>query len=201
MKSQVAKDRLKRGICEIWNKTRENIDDNIFRGHTRSISTDVEDLIAKYISDVLEKEVFIFIDTSVRVDNKTHRPDLLIVKDDKVVALLEIKSNMGWCRDAKKVIDEELVNRDKAFRGTGTIECKFSGTDKESKNVIYDGDVKLFLIALTAQNGGSQEKTDKNKTYARKRRVSHYLLFNKWYDKLEDRDIDAFAEELLSLPL
>ena len=41
---------LKNGIRDIWEKTRNNIEANIIRGHSRSISTDVEDMIALFIS-------------------------------------------------------------------------------------------------------------------------------------------------------
>lgn len=105
---------------------------------------------------------------------------------------------MGWCRNAQKVIDEELVNRHQAFCNRGNIECKFSSI-YERKAVHYDDKAKLFLIALISQNGGKPEQIDRNKAYATSKGASHYLLFDGWYDSLIDRDIDEFVGELLSL--
>lgn len=190
-------DDLKEGIKNIWVETRKNIATNIIRGHSRSISTDVEDQIALFISKVLDNKVKIFIAPSITIDGKTYRPDLLVVRDNKVIALVEIKANMGWCRNASSVIDQELVNRHKVFSGK-EIECKFSITGK-SEMVRYDESVNLYLIALTSANGGKSEDNDNNKTYANGKGVKHYILFNGWYDKLETRDIDEFIKDLYKI--
>ena len=156
---------LKNGIRDIWEKTRNNIEANIIRGHSRSISTDVEDMIALFISKEFDNKVKIFIDPSITISSKTYRPDLLVIRNGKVIALVEIKANMGWCRDASNVIEGELVTLQKVFSDAGQIECKFSIT-KTSETVSYDDNVKLYLIALTSENGGKLEA--ENKAYAKK---------------------------------
>ena len=128
---------LKNGIQDIWEETRNNIASNIIRGHSRSISTDVEDMIALFISKEFDNKVKIFIDPSITIRSKTYRPDLLVIRNDEVIALVEIKANLGWCRDASIVIEEELVTRQKVFSEAGQIECKFSIT-KTSETVSLD---------------------------------------------------------------
>lgn len=184
---------LKNGIRDIWEETRNNIASNIIRGHSRSISTDVEDMIALFISKEFDNKVKIFIDPSITISSKTYRPDLLVIRNDKVIALVEIKANLGWCRDASIVIEEELVTRQKVFSEADQIECKFSIT-KTSETVSYDDNVKMYLIALTSENGGKLEA--ENKAYAKKHGVNHYILFNGWYNNLEPREIDDFIKDL-----
>ena len=191
-------DDLKERIKNIWKETRNNIEDNIIRGHSRSISTDVEDQIAWFIYKVLYDKVKIFIDPSITIDGQTYRPDLLVVRDKKVIALVEIKANMGWCRNASSVIEKELEERHSVFSKKEEIECKFSITET-SKIVNYDKSVKLYLIALTSANGGKLEDNNNNKAYAERHGVKHYILFDGWYDKLETRDIDDFINDLQNI--
>ena len=193
MQQKDSVEELKNGIRDIWEKTRNNIETNIIRGHSRSISTDVEDMIALFISKEFDNKVKIFIDPSITISSKTYRPDVLVIRNGKVIALVEIKANMGWCRDASSVIDEELVIRQKVFSTAGQIECKFSIT-KTSETISYDDNVKLYLIALTSENGGKLEA--ENKAYAKKHGVNHYILFDGWYDNLEPREIDDFIKDL-----
>ena len=188
---------LKSRIKKIWTQTRTNISENIKRGHTRSISTDVEDSIALFISAVLDNKVSIYIDPSISVGGKTHRPDLLIVKDGTIIALVEIKANMGWCREAKTVIDNEIVDKHVLFSKEKTLKCKFS--NEELTEVEYKKDAALFFIALTAQNGGEEEQIQNNISYALSKGVNHYLLFDGWYDTLKNRDIEKFADALCKL--
>ena len=187
---------LKDNISKVWTETKENIGENIFRGHTRSISSDVEDAIAVFTSSVLENKFEIYIDSSVTVNKKTNRPDFLIIKDGKVVALAEIKSNMGCCRNATDTINK-IYEMNERFKNAGTIECKFS--NQESRTVKYSKDTKLLLIALTSQNGGKTASIMKNINYAKSKDINHFLLFNGWYDNLTNRDIDQYVSKLNEL--
>lgn len=90
MDTQKAIEILKNDVCNVWKSTRKTSSENIFRGHTRSISTDVEDRIAEFISIVLDRKVDLYLDPSIHIDGKTYRPDLLVVRDDNVIAMLEI---------------------------------------------------------------------------------------------------------------
>lgn len=125
---------------------------------------------------------------------KNNRPDLLVINEkNEVVAMIEIKSNMGWCRNAKDVIDNIVAN-DKKFQEVGMLRCEFSRED--SQIVTYKDNVKLFLIALTESNCSSK-KHQLNKVYAKTIKVSQFNLFSGWYDHLEDCEIEEFASELL----
>lgn len=187
---------LKNGINKVWSETRGELRTNVYRGRSRSISTDVEDLIGLFVSDIFDNQVDILIDSSIHID-AIHRPDILVVRDRRVIAMIEVKTQMGWCRDASDVIDCEILKMHEIFCNKKEISCKFSG-DK-TQNIIYDENVKLFLVALTSQNGANSEQHEKNVTYARSKGVSHYVLFDGWYSEMHDKEIRDFAQALMKL--
>lgn len=197
MESKTAVEQLKNSIKDAWTTTRTAPRGNIKRGHTRSLSTDVEDQVAAFVSDILGEGYELYIDSSVYI-KQTHRPDLLVVKDRKAVALIEIKSQMGWCRDVSGVIENEILRMHKAFSEQGEITCKFS-TDKSSELINYEENVKCFLVSLTSQNGGNDQQMKANKDNAAKQGVLFHVLFDGWYDDLQEKDVYQFAEMISKL--
>lgn len=88
-------EKLKSEIKYAYNETKKTLGDNIYRGHSKAISSDIEDGIALFISR-LQPSCKIFLDPSIHIDRKTHRPDLLVINNkNEVIAMVEIKANMG----------------------------------------------------------------------------------------------------------
>ena len=189
---------LKKSINQVLLDTKKVLNFNITRGHTRSISSDIEDHTAIFISKILKQKFNLYLDPSIKTEDKTHRPDLLIVNEaQEVVAMIELKANMGYCRDASEVIDK-MLQVDKLFSNEKELVCKFSGTNDERKVVKYSKNVKLFLISFTEDNC-SLKNHAKNKKYANANNISHFNLFSGWYDNLVEKDIDDFIIELVKL--
>lgn len=190
---------------------------NIKRGHMRSISTDVENIVAMFISKILGKGFNIYIDPTISIKSKedekkrAHRPDILIIKNGHVIALIELKTNMGFCRKVKEIEDviDKITKMDEIFSVKENIECMFSKYDddgnaaaeKEKDEVDYKKEnVKKFLIALTSSNGPKNEISFKNRNYAKEKNVKHYILFDGWYGRLVPRDdLDSFKDDLLKI--
>lgn len=187
---------LKNRIFGIYKSTQEPLNNNIYRGHLRSISTDIEDSIAVFISNLLPETYCLILDPSFYVDGKNNRPDLLIVNDkQEVIAMIEIKANMGWCRDAQWVLKDMVENNNK-FISAKMLLCEIS--NGENKEVSYGSNVPMFLISLTDGNC-SESKHEANKKTADELGIKHYLLFSGWYGGLKDKDIVFFANDILSL--
>lgn len=193
MDVRTAIDETKKYIYKSYESTQEKIGPNIYRGHLRALSTEIEDAIALFVTNVLPN-CKAFLDPSIYLDGTNNRPDLLIVNEyDDVIAMIEIKSNMGWCRNAKSVIDN-IMNNDLKFRNVGKLKCEFSR--EESQTIYYGEKVKLFLIAFTDGNCSTKNHIA-NKEYAKTTKVQQFNLFSGWYGKLENCEIREFAEELL----
>ena len=186
---------LKNYIATEFANTKKAIRHNLHRGHLRSLSTEIEDGIAAFLSDIIPADYQIYVDASVRVGSKTHRPDILIVDNKGTVrALVEVKTNMGWCRDASAEIDKILFKHSEMI-SSGTITCKFS--NEASATVAYTANVPVFLISFTNENCGTS-KHIANRNVANARNVKYFCLFSGWYgDKLDDADIRDFAAEIL----
>ena len=186
-------DELKEYVKQAYNSTAKKIAHQIYRGHLRSISTDIEDGIALFVSKLLPNHK-ILIDPSIKVASKTHRPDIMVVNEkDEVVAVIEIKANMGWCRDASNVV-EHIVDCDNIFKQANTLTCAIS--NQPSHTVLYPSNVKLFLIALTQGNCSAGRHTE-NKKYATSNNISYFNLFNGWYNSLTNAEIASFIAELV----
>jgi len=184
---------LKNYIYLSYKTTSEKIGPNIYRGHLRSLSTEIEDGIALFITNLFP-EYKVFLDSSIYIEGKNNRPDLLVVdENNNAVAMIEIKANMGWCRNAERVIDDLIANDDK-FIKERSLYCIFSR--EEGQTITYEDNVKLFLIALTDGNCSARNHSA-NKAYAVTREVHQYNLFSGWYGELFDCEIAEFAAELL----
>ena len=184
---------IKKYIYDSYAETCKKIGVNIFRGHLRVLSTEIEDSIALFISNIMPNHK-VFLDPSIYIEEKNNRPDLLVVNENnEVVAMLEIKSNMGWCRNAKDVIDDIVTNNEK-FKTAFTLRCEFSR--EQSQTVTYKDNVKLFLIALTDGNCSIRQH-QLNKAYAKTTNVLQFNLFSGWYDCLKNCEIEEFSKELL----
>lgn len=193
MKTEEAIQGLKSYIETAYAKTMEPIAPAIVRGHLRSISTDIEDGIALFVSHILPEGYRLMLDPSIHVGGVNNRPDLLVVDESNAVrAMIEIKANMGWCRNASSVLDD-IVSNDVKFKSQGSICCEFSRGD--SITVSYGDGVKLFLIALTDGNC-PEKKHIANKAYADSVGVHQYNLFSGWYGGLAPLEAETFAAEL-----
>ncbi|PKK98662.1 MAG: hypothetical protein CVV57_05615 [Tenericutes bacterium HGW-Tenericutes-2] len=187
-------EKLKKHISNIYLSTGNKIGDNIYRGHLRTISTDIEDGIAIFISDILPGEYKIFLDSSIHIGGKKNRPDLLVVdSNNNVKAMVEIKANMGWCRNASMVIDDIILS-DIMFKTHKNLTCEFSR--EENQKIFYGENVKLFLVAFT-DNNSSLKNHVANKLYASKFDVFQFNLFTGWYDSLSNCEIEEFGKELV----
>lgn len=186
---------LKNYIETIYTDTNKQLKTNIYRGHSRSISTDIEDAIAIFISDILpEDEYKILSDPSIYINHKNHRPDLLVInKNNEVTLLIEIKANMGWCRDASNVLND-MIKNDSIFKREIQLKCEFS--KKEAITVLYKNP-KLLLVALTDGNC-SKEKHLKNKDYAKSINIYQFNLFSGWYGNLSNNEISDFYDFIIN---
>lgn len=194
MKTEEAVQELKSYIEASYAKTMEPLAPGIVRGHLRSISTDIEYGIALFVSHVLPEGYKLLLDPSIHVDGVNNRPDLLVVDESNAVkAMIEIKANMGWCRNASGVLDD-IVSNDAKFKSQGRLSCEFS--KEETIEVFYGEGVKLFLVALTDSNC-TEKKHIANKAYANSVGVHQYNLFSGWYGGLTPLEVETFAAELL----
>jgi len=111
MKIKAEKDLIKHIIKTYREARRTKFANNkIFRGRSHSISSIIEDLFAHYLTQNIKCDQ-IYIDQPLKIEGikgKNIYPDLVIVKNDKIIALLDLKTDLGWKR-------KELFNLAKKY--------------------------------------------------------------------------------------
>ncbi len=181
------------GIKQEYEELKKPLGANIIRGHIPSASAIAENQLAIMISKAVP-ECRLILDTSIYVNKKNHRPDLMIIDGgNNVVAMIEVKSNMGYCRWADNVIDS-MTENDTAFKNEKTLICQFSG-DQQNMEIFYGSDVKLFLVAVSGENCNEKYHIH-NKEYAKQNNVEYYILFDGWYNDLKRKEINDFLSEI-----
>lgn len=192
---------LKNNVIKIYKDVCTPLSDKILRGHSRSISTDIEDKIAIFIHKLLPN-YDIYIDSSIFVDHKIHRPDILLVKDEVVKAVIEIKSILGFNRDASNDIDKLDDNR-KLFANVKETICTFSNYQSDSKrnakNIQFTNETKYLFIVFASENC-SKKQHNLNREYAKEKNICYYILFDGWWGReLIPLNIKDFCEEILNI--
>ena len=172
-------------------KLHEMAEQGIIRGHRTAMSATIEDNIALLIKNVLPDNYKIFIDPSITINKKTYRPDIMIINNKQhVKAMLEIKANIGYCRNAKKEL-KKLENKHKKFYKCTKLKCSLS-----EKEVIYSKNTKCFFIVYSSDNCGDKENHEINKLYAKNLNIPYLVLFDGWYNNSTNRDIETFIKEI-----
>ncbi len=185
-------------ITELKNEISEKYKNDIYfdnskiiRGHRICMSSYIENAIATFISKILPEHT-IFLDSTIRMNRG--RPDLLVInKDNKVVAYIEIKSKMGYCPNAENDL-KKMVRYNNEFKSKEKINCMFS--EIGYKEVSYGEEVKLFFISLSSDLCNRHEL---NRKYAENLGINYYTLFSGNYDKLKNKDIDNFYKKIVEL--
>lgn len=191
---------LKHNISKEYKKKLNDIkkmedDSKIIRGHISPMSTAIENAIALFVQNITNKRYKIFLDSSISIPSskgrsKTYRPDLLLVDSkNRVKAMIEIKSNMGYCRDINQTISK-LNKLHKIFLKEKNLNCSFSQLENKIPVTYCVPNKNLFLVTFTSQNDGGKSK--KNKELAR----NIFMLFENWYDNPQNQDIKIFADRI-----
>lgn len=135
-KQYIEMNELKKKIIKLRNelesfykeKSKIDFNSNVIRGHVWPISYEFEDKFTNILSEIFKDNDYMFY-TDFSLEKR--RPDILITKKNQVVALIELKANLGWCRDwnkkdNKRSIKNEINEKLKVLRDNNSssiIKC------------------------------------------------------------------------------
>lgn len=75
----------------------------IYRGESRSISSQTEDLFARYLADILPDDTTLYINQIITSGAKASRyrvkPDVIVARGKQIVALFDLKMDLGYHRN------------------------------------------------------------------------------------------------------
>ena len=132
------------------------INKKVSRGRSHSISSAVEDLFACYLASNIKCD-HIYTDQPISVPGVDRQvyPDLVIVRNNRIVALIDLKMDMGWNRGGLYTLCKKHYNRINKIRGK---ECRLrEGVSKKQHSYIIG---KKTTISGTTTTTIGQTKSD-----------------------------------------
>ena len=173
----------------------DGLNSQIIRGHIPAISFIVENEITLFLNKIMKKGYLFFIDCTIG----EHRPDLIIVneKTNQCELIIEIKSNMGYCRNIKTQIKKYLEQIEWLENNCKIIYYQYIDGDRKKyeKHIEKSRNIKMILISLTSHNC-SNENHNINKKELENVEIKYFNLFDGWYNDLKENEINQLIEWL-----
>jgi hypothetical protein len=140
-------DRYERSRTPLWQHSK------IKRGESRSISSEVEDLLAFYLASRLPSLDEVFINQPMTVAGQPRfKPDLVFCRDKQIGALLDVKIDLGWKR---KEFESMLQDTDAHIQALRGQMCSFrvkDGSRIGGMNLPVSQSAKYFFVILSDCN-------------------------------------------------
>ncbi len=154
----------------------------IKRGRSRSISSEAEDLLAFYLVENCRCIDRIRIDQAVSLPkegdeprNPTFYPDIMIVRDNRIDAMIDVKTDIGWARG--KLPDVARKHFRTAMRAQGRPCVLTDGEDKSRESFTFAEDVTYDIVLISAKNLGSKSLgSDPLKGFAQRATTELFVL-------------------------
>ncbi|MFM7015672.1 MAG: hypothetical protein ACKOX3_05020 [Bacteroidota bacterium] len=154
-----------KGIAELYVKARQTTfpANNIRRGKSHSISSQVEDFFALYISTMVSDDTKIYIDQPISFKlngkSKTIYADVAIIKDNKIQQVWDLKTDLGWKRDSFVQFCKDKIELVKGARNQ-TAKLK-DGQNKAQQTLAFSNDMTFNIVVVSLTNI-SKSKGDLN---------------------------------------
>ncbi|MEI8278794.1 MAG: hypothetical protein WCG87_03465 [Bacteroidota bacterium] len=145
-----------KSIVELYRKARLTFfpAGNIKRGKSHTISSQVEDLFALYISDIVNSKIEILIDQPISFSHnnvsKTIYADIAMIKDDLIYQIWDIKTDLGWKRD---IFPQFCKDKDELVNSIKSKDAKFKNReDNTSRQLKFSSDFTFNIVVISCKN-------------------------------------------------
>lgn len=189
-----------KGIADLYVKARQTTfpAGNIRRGKSHSISSQVEDFFAFYISQMVLEDTKIYIDQPISFKlngkSKTIYADVAVIKDNKIQQIWDLKTDLGWKRDSFVEFCKEKTELVKGARNQ-TAKLK-DGLNKLQQSLSFSDDLTFNIVVVSLTNI-SVAKGDLNVTRTRDlENVGVYFLTKALHPNNYEMKPDEIAEKV-----
>lgn len=146
-----------RQIIKLYHSARKPkfINKKISRGRSHSISSSAEDLFAYYLSGHIKCD-HIYIDQPINVPsfNNPICPDLVVVRNNRIIAFIDLKMDIGWNRKGLYFLCKKHHSKLDSIKGK---QCKLKeGTSKKDYSYIADRKLSYNIVLISNQNVNSR---------------------------------------------
>ena len=154
-----------RKVIELYREARKPrfYHPSIKRGLSRAISGLTEDLLSYFLAVNLIADYDLYTDQNITFSKgiKTIRPDTVIVKNNVIEHIIDIKTDFGWMRDK---ITEFCRNKNEELKkvkgNSGKVQIlNPDGVTKQEKMLELSDDLILHIVIISRENI-SKEKLD-----------------------------------------
>jgi hypothetical protein len=137
--------------------------DNIKRGKSHSISSQVEDLFAFYISELVDNNIEILIDQPISFNlfgkSKTIYADIAMIKDNVVYQVWDLKTDLGWKRDSFVQFCKDKIL---LVKGASGQILKLKDGEFKTERILKFSDNLTFNIVVVSGKNISTAKGERN---------------------------------------
>jgi hypothetical protein len=134
--------------------------ERVFRGGSRSVSSEAEDLLARYLIERLPADAKIYINetiTSVTDDTRERiKPDLIVTRGEIITAVLDLKMDLGYNRATFPAFWRDRDERVRRLRGRRVVLKVDEAEGRRGKEYNF-GAATRFLFVLVSELNISRE--------------------------------------------
>lgn len=161
----------------------------VTRARARSVSSDLEELVAAYIAVNAKNELHIYVDQPVSIgEGKVAYPDLVVLdlKSKTVVSIVDVKTDIGWNRDGMRGMCEKLSRIRLALTTQGTV--KLGPEPKLRVPYGISANLSCHLVIGALVNSGNALQTTEARKIAEDSNVQVYVL-------IEDKHPNQYSRQ------
>lgn len=145
------------------------------------------------------EDYLVFVDHHIKIGNKNLYPDLLVIdrKTKRVVAMVEVKLDLGWFKNPIEGVGSLIKNYD--LPGSRQVTIKYNGAEEQF--TFDDKMVKIFFVVTLANDHGRfKEVKDKLEQagflVVHCLEIPHHPNNNKFDQTVIEADINKNANDL-----
>lgn len=152
----------------------------IFRGESRSISSAVEDLFAKYLIELLPSDITLYINQTITAGSLNTRirvkPDIVVVRDEIIKAIIDLKMDLGYKRKEFPAFWDERDKLIPRMRGKQFSLFKTNANEKTKRSLEFSNNAKLYFVVISDQNITHKHLSVIKKRLGKKKYSETYFL-------------------------
>ena len=165
------------------------------RGRSHSVSSQVEDLFAYFLSLNFVGEINYLIDQPLNHGKNQLCPDITLVEQGVVCHLFDVKTDLGWNRDGLSAFCAKQSDRLRDFDG-----IELSATDgmtKKKYTIKSDGNLQYHVVIISGLNISSEKLSKQLIEVEKLDKVHVYVLYPQHHPNYYGTDIDSFVMSVL----
>ena len=150
---------------------------NVTRARARSVSSDLEELVAAYVATNSKNKLHIYVDQPVSTgEGNVAYPDLVVLdlNSKKVISIVDVKTDIGWKRDGIQTMCEKLTRIRLALKAQGTV--KLGAEPKLRVPYAVSADLSCHLVVGALANSGNGLQTPEAMKLAQDSGVQVHVL-------------------------